>query len=238
MPNLKNVIKKQKLDILLTGINTDEYFEISNSGQSVLSEFFFILVEHYIKNLKNFNTLQIWDILLAGINTDEYFEIFNCVQSVWTDFFILVEHCIQNFKYVNKKTKIIHFTNTWINTDEYFEILIVFKKNLFLTWLNTIFQILKIFNKKQKLDNLLKGINTNPDIFHLNRTLTIAFQTFMIETKRLVVWNALSIIRHLLPFLSVIIFHSITIVSLYYSIIVCHYYILFSYRKRSLIRLV
>ena len=59
MPNLKNVIKKQKLDILLTGINTDEYFEISNSGQSVLSEFFFILVEHYIKNLKNFNTLQI-----------------------------------------------------------------------------------------------------------------------------------------------------------------------------------
>jgi len=58
---------------------------------------------------------------------------------------------------------------------------------LFLTWLNTIFQILKIFNRKQKLDNLLKGINTNPDIFHLNRTLTIAFQTFMIETKRLVV---------------------------------------------------
>ena len=59
MLNLKNVIKKQKLNILLTGINTDEYFEIFNSVQSVLSEFFFILVKHYIENLKNFNTLQI-----------------------------------------------------------------------------------------------------------------------------------------------------------------------------------
>ena len=46
----------------------------------------------------------------------------------------------------------------------------------------------KNFNKKQKLNILLTGINTDdPEIFHLNKTLTIAVQNFIIETKRFIV---------------------------------------------------
>ena len=43
----------------------------------------------------------------------------------------------------------------------------------------------KNLNKKQKLNILLTGINTdNPDFFNLNKTLTIAVQNFILETKR------------------------------------------------------
>ena len=46
----------------------------------------------------------------------------------------------------------------------------------------------KNLNRKQKLNILLTGINTdNPEFFYLNKTLTIAVQNFILETKRFIV---------------------------------------------------
>ena len=46
----------------------------------------------------------------------------------------------------------------------------------------------KNLNKNRKLDILLAGIKTNdPEFFSLNKTLTIAVQNFIIETKRFTV---------------------------------------------------
>ena len=46
----------------------------------------------------------------------------------------------------------------------------------------------KNLNKKHKLNILLKGIDTDdPEFFHLNKTLTIAVQNFIIGTKRFVI---------------------------------------------------
>ena len=46
----------------------------------------------------------------------------------------------------------------------------------------------KNLNKKHKLNILLKGIETDdPEFFHLNKTLTIAVQNFILETKRFVI---------------------------------------------------
>ena len=46
----------------------------------------------------------------------------------------------------------------------------------------------KNLNKKHKLNILLKGIETDdPEFFYLNKTLTIAVQNFIIETKRFVI---------------------------------------------------
>ena len=43
----------------------------------------------------------------------------------------------------------------------------------------------KNLNKKQKLNLLLKGLDTDdPEYFILNKTLTIAVQNFIIATKR------------------------------------------------------
>ena len=43
------------------------------------------------------------------------------------------------------------------------------------------------FNNKQKIDILLNGIRKDdPDLFYLNKTLTIAVQQFIIATKRFV----------------------------------------------------
>ena len=47
------------------------------------------------------------------------------------------------------------------------------------------------FNNKQKIDILLNGIRTDdPDLFYLNKTLTIAVQQFIIATKRFVDWTS------------------------------------------------
>ena len=46
----------------------------------------------------------------------------------------------------------------------------------------------KNLNKKQKLNLLLKGLDTDdPEYFILNKTLTIAVQNFIIATKRFIV---------------------------------------------------
>ena len=46
----------------------------------------------------------------------------------------------------------------------------------------------KNLNRKKKLDILLTGIKTDdPQFFSLNKTLTIAVQNFIIETKRFTV---------------------------------------------------
>ena len=46
----------------------------------------------------------------------------------------------------------------------------------------------KNLNKKQKLNILLTGLETDdPEYFYLNKTLTIAVQNFIIQTKRFVI---------------------------------------------------
>ena len=45
----------------------------------------------------------------------------------------------------------------------------------------------KNLNNKQKLNIIISGIDTDdPEFFHLNKTLTIAVQHFILKTKRFI----------------------------------------------------